>query len=182
MIHTFTGKKVDVGNLRAEDIDPYDIAHALACINRYQGHAPIPYSVAQHSVLACRLAPKGHELAALLHDAHEAYVGDVPRPMKSVLPDYRALEERVAAIVRRRFRVPEILSDEVDLVDTRLLATEAWAFSMPWWIDLGVAPFMASEFGEEGWPFWEPWPWDKAKNEFIMQFEEWGGFDYELFD
>lgn len=161
MIHTHTGRTVDVGNLREEDVNPVDIAHALACINRYQGHAPHPYSVAQHSVLAAMVAPREHRLEALLHDAHEAYVGDVPRPLKRILPDYQALEARVAATVRRRFGLPEVLSQEVEEVDTRLLVTEAREFGMSWWETLGVEPFPAWQINLR------PWPWAEAKAAFL---------------
>ena len=67
-----------------------DIAHALAQINRYTGHAARPYSVAEHSMLVCDIVrAKGlnahAQLLALLHDAHEAYCGDVASPIKTVL-------------------------------------------------------------------------------------------------
>lgn len=169
MIHTHTGRTVDIGNLREEDVDPVDIAHALACINRYQGHAPQPYSVAQHSVLACQMAPQGLRLEALLHDAHEAYVGDVPRPLKLILPDYQDLEARTAATVRRRFGLPEELSPKVEEIDTRLLATEAQTFGMPWWVELGVEPFAARQVDLD------PWSWDLAKAMFLSTLTALGG-------
>lgn len=63
-----------------------DIAHALGHLNRFSGNLPIPYSVAQHSVIVSRMVPAEMALAALLHDAHESVTNDVPAPVKNVLP------------------------------------------------------------------------------------------------
>lgn len=84
---TFTGRMVDPLNLRVEDVHEADVAHALAHVNRFGGHARRAYSVAQHSLACSRLAAvldrsTVAQLAALLHDAAEAYLGDVIAPIK----------------------------------------------------------------------------------------------------
>ena len=79
---TFTGKKFDIFNPDPAAICIEDIAHHLSQINRFNGGTPFPYSVAQHSIMVSRLCPAGHELAGLLHDAAEAYIGDWPGPWK----------------------------------------------------------------------------------------------------
>jgi len=78
-IRTFTGKWMDVFNPTADMIDIRDIAHALACTPRFAGHLPKFYSVAQHSIMCYDMVDKEFELVALLHDASEAYLLDIPK-------------------------------------------------------------------------------------------------------
>lgn len=84
-----------------------DIAHALSLQCRFNGHSRAFYSVAQHSVLVASLAPPELRLEALLHDAAEAYLGDVVTPLKEFLehlaPGVRSLEEAILGAVHRRF-------------------------------------------------------------------------------
>lgn len=102
-MQTFTGRQFFPLSPRAEDVDPQDIAHALSLLCRYGGHVDRFYSVAEHCVLMSRAVPAEFALEALLHDATEAYVVDVPRPLKLGLPDYRAAEARVAVAIALRF-------------------------------------------------------------------------------
>ena len=79
---TYTGKKFHIFDPSLDEIDIADIAHSLSLICRYGGHLPEHYSVAQHSVLVSNLVPENIALEALLHDAEEAYTGDMIRPFK----------------------------------------------------------------------------------------------------
>lgn len=91
-IQTCTGVAFDLDHPRAADVRAADIAHALAGINRFGGHLRVFYSVGQHSILAAvllwrRTRDRTATLAALLHDAHEAYLGDIKAPVKRLIND-----------------------------------------------------------------------------------------------
>lgn len=98
---TTTEQTICFATMTPDEFNLDDVPHALSRICRYNGLINRYYSVAQHSVMVCELAEafygRGHEisLACLLHDAVEAYLGDISRPLKSLLPDYQRLEEHV---------------------------------------------------------------------------------------
>lgn len=76
---------IDLENPRVEQIDIRDIAHSLSLINRFTGHTRTPYSVAEHCVIGSEIIRGEFALEFLLHDAHEAYLGDVSGPLKGIL-------------------------------------------------------------------------------------------------
>jgi hypothetical protein len=142
-MQTFTGGRFYPLDPRPDDIDPADIAHALSLLCRYGGHVDRFYSVAEHCVLMSEFVAPEHALAALLHDATEAYVVDVPRPLKAQLPEYRAIEDAVWMAVAWRFGVALTLPAAVKEADDRILLTERNAL-MPragiWWQDGRIEP------------------------------------------
>jgi len=123
-IQTFSGRRFYPLDPQPDQIDIIDIAHALSHLCRYVGHCKHHYSVAQHSLLVSQHVPAEHALWGLMHDAAEAYLGDVPRPIKALLPAYKDAERRVPAAICARFGLPPDEPPEVKRVDTAILADE----------------------------------------------------------
>lgn len=123
-IITHSGLYFDFADPKPEQIVVQDIAWGLANTCRFNGQCNRFYSVAQHSVLASHIVPPEHALAALLHDAAEAYTGDMVKPLKNLLPDFKIVEARVEAAIFDKFGLPHEMSPEIKLADLRLLRTE----------------------------------------------------------
>jgi len=121
---TFTGKRFDPMSPTLDDINIEDIAHALSMMCRFGGHCLRYYSVAEHSILMAQKATKKNKLWALLHDASEAYIVDVPRPLKSHLGGYKECEKNIMAVICEKFGLPQDMPDEVKHLDETILATE----------------------------------------------------------
>lgn len=82
-IRTFTGRYIRIDQPDPAVVDVVDIAHHLASINRFCGAVETPYNVGQHSVVGSYSVPAAHALEFLLHDAPEAYMGDLTRGTKA---------------------------------------------------------------------------------------------------
>lgn len=123
-IGTYTGRFAWPNNPRSVDINIHDIAHSLALSCRWTGHVRRHYSVGQHSVLASYLVPEQHALAALLHDAAEAYLSDIARPVKPAIAGYKEIEARLQNTIMRTFGLPIGMPKCVKVADTQLLCTE----------------------------------------------------------
>ena len=116
-MNTFTGKKFDPLNMTAEDVSIEDIAHALSLLCRGGGHLKYFYSVGQHSINCMKEAgargwSKRVQLACLLHDASEAYIADIIRPVKVHLPDYYKIENAVMNCILKKFHLDDLSEEE----------------------------------------------------------------------
>lgn len=123
-MQTFTGRQFWPLDPRSEEIFIDDIAHALSLQCRFGGHCLQFYSVAEHSVHIARFVAPEHQLWALLHDASEAYIVDVPRPLKRYLSGYRDAENALMAAICHRFGLPLDMPAEVHEADQRIIQDE----------------------------------------------------------
>lgn len=143
-ITTKSGVPMRVHSLDAKDFNLDDIAHGLSQICRFTGQSKRFYSVAQHSCLVADLVynnTKDVELAksALLHDATEAYLGDIPGPFKKLCPGYEMLERSFGEKIQDRFKLKyEFSHPEIKKADVALLLAEMEIlFDHP--IDIGIS-------------------------------------------
>lgn len=143
-IQTLSGRRFWLDDIESNYIDVRDIAAALSKLARYTGHSRRFVSVAEHSVRVARIVPPVHRLAGLLHDASEAYLGDVSTPLKTLpeMAGYRDLESRLMRCVERRFRLARgaCCHDVVRLADRQILAAEV--------AEVGPQPI------DPGWQIW----------------------------
>lgn len=129
-MQTRSGKMFYALDPRPEDICIGDISHALSLLCRFGGHCNEFYSVAQHSVHVAEMLPHHLKLSGLLHDATEAYLVDVPRPIKKALTNYSTIEDRLAEVIEHALQ-PHTLEPlqfshpAVKAYDNILLMTEA---------------------------------------------------------
>ena len=172
-IRTHTGRRFYPLAPRIEDFCIEDVAHALSNQCRYAGHTPELYSVAQHSVhvqeyLAQIGAGLEIQFAGLMHDAPEAYLQDMPTPIKRAMPAYREAEDRVDVLLREFFGVatgPDI-DETVKIADMGVFAMEVrdlMGNPQDWDSTKGCRP-----------QTWEIIPWQPivARTRFMARYEE----------
>ncbi len=123
-IHTFSGIAFDLLNPQPEMILLEDIIHSLSVINRFNGAAKFPYSVAQHSLYVASLLPDELKLHGLLHDAAEAYVGDMVSPLKKIISQYKEVEANISRVVANVFGLSYPAPAEVKKADLAVLSAE----------------------------------------------------------
>ena len=127
-MQTYSGGKFWAVDPRPEEVVIEDIAHALSNMCRYAGHCNKFYSVAEHSVLVSEwLLNNGHShhaLWGLLHDASEAYLVDIPRPIKPSLTNYYDLEAELMKVICEKYGLEAEMPDIVKYADNHILADE----------------------------------------------------------
>lgn len=169
-MQTYTGRQFWPLDPRPEDIEIADIAAALSKLCRYGGHCLRFYSVAEHCVHVAAAARPSLALTALLHDASEAYLSDIVRPVKPYLSNYMDIEDGLERTVSERFGTIYPLPAEVKKLDNAIL----WAEMLqnmadppePWTKWLTDEPLNVKL------QFWSP---ERAGAEFMAAFRSYGG-------
>ena len=123
-IQTYKQKEFWPLDPRPEEVDIEDIAHALSLTCRFGGHCNAFYSVAQHSVFVSELVEESDSLVGLLHDATEAYIGDMVRPLKISLPDFSKIEGEIEKIIFQHFGIIDYDKKRLKHADNIALYTE----------------------------------------------------------
>lgn len=155
-VQTYSGKRFDFLDPKPEQIDIEDIAHSLSGLPRYNNHTKVPYSVAQHSLAVMRKVPVNDYLVALLHDAPEAYIGDMLGPIKRRVPQFQEIETGVWFAICRKFGLDGIIPESVRRADIIALATEQrdlmneceHDWSLPEWAKPDIYPIQVMPFKE----------------------------------
>lgn len=130
-IRTYTGKYIDVFSLKEEDIDIEDIIRAISHAPRYGGHMKKQISVLRHTFHVIPfLKEKKNIIAALLHDASEAYLCDMPKPIKDQLPGYLELEDKIMEVIAKKFNFEYPLNEDIHNADKLALEYEFITFKL----------------------------------------------------
>lgn len=129
LITTWSGRAFNFLNPEPTDILIEDIAHALSLQCRFNGHCTELYSVAEHSIEVSKLVEqvggtRKFVMTALLHDAAEAYIGDIVSPVKKVLPDYQVIESRLEKVIADKYDLEFPFPEVIHRADKEVLRIE----------------------------------------------------------
>jgi len=179
---TASGRMVWPLDPRPEEIFIDDVAHHLAQQNRYAGGCRIPLSVAEHSVrVSWRIEQimrgrnesvtrtRAASLLGLMHDSAEAYLVDLPKPVKADIPQYYVIEAKHEAAIANRFNLTTEFWPAVKVADDELLATEKRDL-LPPWRDVETAPPSLDPTQPPLPEKIEPWDWIIARERFLFRF------------
>jgi uncharacterized protein len=172
MMLTHSGMHINPLFIEPRDIDIEDIAHALALVNRFNGHTKFPISVAQHSTFVSYLCEAHSPIIALqglLHDASEAYIGDVITWIKrdATMAHYRLLEQEVQNRIYNLYGVPLQEFEQVTWNDRIMCDYEGHVAVTNW-----DAPDIGCNLLEWLSCAWYPVNWESAKSMFLKQFHK----------
>lgn len=145
-ISTHKGDFFDFNNPERYTFSIETIAHALSNICRYGGHSNRFYSVAEHSVLVSQVVPPELALCGLLHDASEAFVGDMPSPLKAMCQSYRTIEEKVHKAIASQYDLPYPFPHSIKYADKQVYKAEREQITSVddevWHVDIPAADVM----------------------------------------
>ena len=148
-IQTYSGAPFDFDNPEGHYFNVMDFAHALSMLCRYNGHTKRFYSVGEHLIRCSNLVPEKFAFEALMHDVSEAYMSDMPRPLKNIMGEYKTLEVRIETAIAKQFNLPVPMSPEVKECDNKILLIEREILmnDAPFpWNHYGTTPYTRTEF------------------------------------
>lgn len=135
-MQTYTGRPFYPLEPSPDDVEIESIAHSLSMLCRYNGHCLRFYSVAEHCVLLSHSVDPENARWALLHDAVEAYVGDMVRPVKTDMPEFMQIEDNLEIMIAGKFNLGWPMPAQVKEHDTRIVVDEREQnmapSSLPW--------------------------------------------------
>lgn len=173
---TIDGKKIDLTACKAGDFNITNIAWGLGRTLRYGGHIREDYTVAMHSIVMSYLVPEGYAKEALLHDAAEAYMGDIIWPLKAVVPEIGRFEDHILNEIMLQYEVPTWKGDLSSVVrkkDVELMEHECF--------EMGIRPGIYRQNIEDVWMAaaikHEDW-WFASMYAFLDRFDELFGTSY----
>lgn len=173
-IQTYMGRVIDFNNFDPSHIDIRDIAYSLSNQTRFNGHLKYPISVAQHSVNVADFVyeyTQDEETAlwGLLHDASEAYIGDIPTPFKSLFIEIKEKEDEILEEIVNEYGLVYPMPSIVHEVDVKMLKTEAFVFGGP--------EVLRSEKDPDDILFWnqDVWSPEEARFKFLERYLEYTG-------
>ena len=155
-IRTYSDIYINPFNPLPEKINIEDIAHSLSMQCRFAGHLPKFYSVAQHSVQCSFMVAPKFKLQALLHDASEAYLLDIPSPVKNLIPFYKQAENKLMDMIADKFGFTYPLQEPVEAADKQMLQFE-WDYIM-----------LRKPLFDNTWDI--QWPQNYAKTRFLAEY------------
>lgn len=171
-MRTYSGRQFWPMDPRAEDMCIEDVAHHLSMQVRFNGATKDFYSVAEHCVIGSHLVLPEHAFEFLMHDAAEAWLGDLIRPMKnhSVLGyEYKRVESVVESKVKQRWGLRNVTPVEVKRIDQAMCAIELQQVflhppdgDLSVWRDIVASDCVPLQF----------WPWQEAERRFLARFYE----------
>lgn len=123
-MQTFTGLKFNPFEPDINLILIEDIAHSLSLQCRYNGHCNRFYSIAEHSLLLSNAISINYAIDALLHDSAEAYLSDIIKPIKELIPEYEIAEDNLYRVIAKKFNLLYPIPKEVQIYDHRILVNE----------------------------------------------------------
>lgn len=163
-------KQFDLLNPTEDMIDIEEIALALSQCCRYTGHPEPFYSVGLHSLILSDIVPAEFALEGLLHDAAEAYLGDVSKPLKRLLPDYRKIEARVNIPIAKKFKLKPEAQVFVDNADKLIYMQESdFFFGQHEFFDVDMQGLL---FADNAYMFDEGKNMKEIERSFLIRFKQ----------